>query len=61
MDGEIGVYCERGDVLLHDCYLWPSASVATDSTARRRHNRGGYFAGDRAHESVEQFIKNAAR
>ncbi len=61
VDGEIGVYCERGDVLLHDCYLWHSASVATDATSRRRHIRGGYFAGDRAHESVEQFIKNAAR
>lgn len=60
--GEIGVYAERGDVLLHDCYLWHSASRATDDHATRRHLRGSYFAGIKPlpeHES--EFIKNAAR
>jgi ectoine hydroxylase-related dioxygenase (phytanoyl-CoA dioxygenase family) len=61
IDGEIPVYCERGDVILHDCYLWHSAARATDEQTTRRHVRGGYFAGDRAGEYVEQFIKNAAR
>jgi ectoine hydroxylase-related dioxygenase (phytanoyl-CoA dioxygenase family) len=61
IDGEIPVYCERGDVILHDCYLWHSAARATDEHTTRRHVRGGYFAGDRAGEYVEQFIKNAAR
>lgn len=61
IDGEIPVYTERGDVILHDCYLWHSAARATDETTTRRHVRGGYFAGDRAEEYVEQFIKNAAR
>jgi ectoine hydroxylase-related dioxygenase (phytanoyl-CoA dioxygenase family) len=59
--GEIPVYTERGDIILHDAYLWHSAARATDEHTRRRHVRGGYFGGDRAGERVEQFIKNAAR
>jgi ectoine hydroxylase-related dioxygenase (phytanoyl-CoA dioxygenase family) len=59
--GEIPVHTERGDIILHDCYLWHSAARATDDNATRRHVRGGYFGGDRAGELVEQFIKNAAR
>jgi ectoine hydroxylase-related dioxygenase (phytanoyl-CoA dioxygenase family) len=59
--GEIPVYCERGDVLLHDCYLWHSAARATVDHAIRRHVRGSYLAGDRADADIEQFIKNAAR
>ena len=59
--GEIPVYTERGDIILHDCYLWHSAAKATDEHTARRHVRGGYFGGDRAGERVEQFIKNAAR
>ena len=59
--GEIPVYTERGDVILHDAYLWHSAARATAEVATRRHVRGGYFAGDQATERVEQFIKNAAR
>jgi ectoine hydroxylase-related dioxygenase (phytanoyl-CoA dioxygenase family) len=59
--GEIPVYVERGDVILHDAYLWHSAARATDETSTRRHVRGGYFGGDRAGEGAEQFIKNAAR
>jgi ectoine hydroxylase-related dioxygenase (phytanoyl-CoA dioxygenase family) len=59
--GEIPVYTERGDVILHDAYLWHSAARATSEDTTRRHVRGGYFAGDQATERVEQFIKNAAR
>lgn len=60
--GEIAVYCERGDIILHDAYLWHSAARATDDAAMRRHVRSGYFTGDRekyAHR--QQFLKNAAR
>jgi ectoine hydroxylase-related dioxygenase (phytanoyl-CoA dioxygenase family) len=59
--GEIPVYTGRGDIILHDCYLWHSAARATDENTARRHVRGSYFGGDRAGERVEQFIKNAAR
>lgn len=59
--GEIPVYAERGDIILHDCYLWHSAARATDEHSTRRHVRGSYFGGDPAGERIEQFIKNAAR
>ena len=60
--GEIGIYTERGDVLLHDAYLWHSAARATDDAATRRHVRGGYFTGDRDGDGRrEDFVKNAAR
>ncbi|WP_019930313.1 phytanoyl-CoA dioxygenase family protein [Nocardia sp. BMG111209] len=60
--GEIPVYAERGDVLLHDAYLWHSAARATDDDTTRRHVRGGYFTGaEPAPELAEEFIKNAAR
>lgn len=41
--GEVGVYAERGDIILHDAYLWHSAARATDD-ALRRHVRGGTSA-----------------
>lgn len=59
--GEIPVYCERGDVILHDAYLWHSAARATDEHSTRRHVRGGYFGGRADGDRLEQFIKNAAR
>lgn len=60
--GEIGVYTERGDVILHDAYLWHSAARATDDAATRRHVRGGYFTGDHDGDGRrEDFVKNAAR
>jgi ectoine hydroxylase-related dioxygenase (phytanoyl-CoA dioxygenase family) len=58
--GELGVYAERGDVILHDAYLWHSAARATDDTGIRRHVRSGYFSGDPT-TTRNQFIKNAAR
>ncbi|RIJ33015.1 phytanoyl-CoA dioxygenase family protein [Henriciella mobilis] len=62
--GEIAVYCEAGDVLFHDAYLWHSAAVATNDRAVRRHVRGGWFTGvpdGRNDDFVEDFVKNAAR
>jgi hypothetical protein len=64
-DGEIGVYCERGDVLLHHSDLWHSAARATEDAPGgiRRHMRGGWNAGrcPTDHEELEAFNKNAAR
>lgn len=62
--GEIGVYCEEGDILFHDAYLWHSAAAPTNERAIRRHVRGGWFSGspDEEHKDyVEDFVKNAAR
>ncbi|MGF7236247.1 MAG: phytanoyl-CoA dioxygenase family protein [Frankia sp.] len=60
--GEIPVYTERGDIILHDAYLWHSAARATDDAGVRRHVRSGYFNGDREkYANRYQFLKNAAR
>jgi hypothetical protein len=60
--GEIPVYVERGDVILHDAYLWHSAARATDDDTMRRHVRGGWHGGDRTLMDRETgFVKNAAR
>jgi ectoine hydroxylase-related dioxygenase (phytanoyl-CoA dioxygenase family) len=62
ISGEIGIYAERGDVILHDAYLWHSAARATDDASTRRHVRGGYLTGDREGDGKrEVFVKNAAR
>lgn len=58
--GELAVYADRGDVILHDAYLWHSAARATDDTGVRRHVRSGYFSGDPT-TTRSQFLKNAAR
>jgi ectoine hydroxylase-related dioxygenase (phytanoyl-CoA dioxygenase family) len=61
---EIALYCERGDVIFHDAYLWHSAARATDDDTKRRHVRGGWYSGvplDPANEWTEDFVKNAAR
>jgi ectoine hydroxylase-related dioxygenase (phytanoyl-CoA dioxygenase family) len=58
--GEVAVYVDRGDIILHDAYLWHSAARATDDAAVRRHVRAGYFSGDPS-TFREQFLKNAAR
>lgn len=62
--GEIGIYCEAGDVLFHDAYLWHSAAIATNDRAVRRHVRGGWFSGtpdEQTDDFIEDFVKNAAR
>jgi hypothetical protein len=60
--GEIPIYTERGDIILHDAYLWHSAARATDDVTTRRHVRGGYLNGDPNGDGKrEVFVKNAAR
>ncbi|MEM9938916.1 MAG: phytanoyl-CoA dioxygenase family protein [Pseudomonadota bacterium] len=62
--GEIPVYCEAGDVLFHDAYLWHSAAAPTNDRAVRRHVRGSWYSGtpDQDREDfIEDFVKNAAR
>lgn len=63
--GEIPVYCERGDVILHHCDLWHAAARASEDPPGgvRRHMRGSWNAGRRPEpgEEIEPFNKNAAR
>ena len=62
--GEVAIYCDDGDVLFHDAYLWHSAASATDASAIRRHIRGAWFSGkpDAVEgDYLEEFVKNAAR
>jgi hypothetical protein len=63
--GEVALYCERGDILLHHCRLWHSAARATEDgdLAVRRHIRGGWYAGQRLDpdHGLDDFVKNAKR
>ena len=63
--GEVGVYCDRGDVLLHHSDLWHSAARATDDGEGgiRRHVRGGWYGGTRpaGPHGLDDFVKNARR
>lgn len=63
--GEIAVYAERGDLLLHDADLWHGAARATDDgpAGIRRHLRGGWYGGERLDvgHGLDDFVKNAAR
>lgn len=63
--GEVGVYCDRGDVLLHHSDLWHSAARATDDGdgGTRRHIRGGWYGGRKPAEKhgLDDFVKNARR
>jgi ectoine hydroxylase-related dioxygenase (phytanoyl-CoA dioxygenase family) len=63
--GEVAVYCDRGDVLLHHAHLWHAAARATDDGpgAVRRHVRGGWYGGTRLEpgHGVDDFVKNARR
>jgi ectoine hydroxylase-related dioxygenase (phytanoyl-CoA dioxygenase family) len=63
--GEVGVYCDRGDVMLHHSDLWHSAARATEDPpcGVRRHIRGTFLGGRRlaGDEQLEPFNKNAAR
>lgn len=63
--GEIPVYAERGDVILHHCDTWHSAARATEDPPDgvRRHVRGSWYAGRQPApgEEIEPFNKNARR
>ncbi|MEO1323219.1 MAG: phytanoyl-CoA dioxygenase family protein [Pseudomonadota bacterium] len=62
--GEIPVYCEAGDVLFHDAYLWHSAAAPTNDRAVRRHVRGSWYSGEpdtTQEDFIDDFVKNAAR
>ena len=63
--GELAVYAERGDVILHHSDLWHSAARATEDgdLAIRRHVRGGWYAGERLapNHGTADFVKNARR
>ena len=63
--GEVAVYCDRGEVLLHHSDLWHSAARATDDGEGgiRRHVRGGWYGGQRPAEKhgLADFVKNARR
>jgi ectoine hydroxylase-related dioxygenase (phytanoyl-CoA dioxygenase family) len=65
--GELAVYAERGDVILHHADLWHSAAKATESGERaiRRHIRGGWYGGARLADDygygLHDFNKNAKR
>ena len=63
--GEIPVYAERGDILLHHSDLWHSAARASVDGPEgiRRHVRGGWYGGARLapNHGVDDFVKNARR
>jgi hypothetical protein len=61
--GEIALYCNRGDVLFHDAYLWHSAARGTDDDTKRRHIRGTFHSGPEQldNDHLDDFVKNAAR
>lgn len=63
--GEIAVYAQRGDVLLHHCDLWHAAARATEDPPGgvRRHLRGGWYTGTplAVGHGVADFVKNAQR
>ena len=63
--GEVALYAERGDVLLHHSDLWHAAARATADgpLAIRRHLRGSWHGGHRLEpgHGTDDFVKNAAR
>ncbi|WP_047224585.1 phytanoyl-CoA dioxygenase family protein [Protofrankia coriariae] len=65
LPGEVAVYCDRGDVLLHHSDLWHAAARATEDPPGgvRRHMRGSYMGGRplAPGEHLEPFNKNALR
>lgn len=63
--GEVALYCDAGDVLLHHCDLWHAAARATEDPPGgvRRHLRGSWHTGPQPApgDVIEPFNKNAAR
>jgi hypothetical protein len=46
VEGEVAVYCERGDLLLHHSHLWHAAGRPSNDAALRRHIRGKWCSGE---------------
>ncbi|NCF45668.1 MAG: phytanoyl-CoA dioxygenase [Proteobacteria bacterium] len=65
VQGEVPVFAERGDIILHDYRLWHAAARGTADglSGRRRHVRGSWYAGERYDKDhgIGEFYKNAAR
>jgi ectoine hydroxylase-related dioxygenase (phytanoyl-CoA dioxygenase family) len=65
--GELAVYAQRGDLILHHADLWHSAAKATEVglKAVRRHVRGGWYGGTPLPADygygLHDFNKNAKR
>lgn len=60
--GEIALYCQRGDLLFHDSYVWHSAARGTDDDSQRRHIRGVWCSGkENQTADPKRFIQPAAR
>ena len=65
VNGEVPVFADRGDIILHDYRLWHAAARGTADglSGRRRHVRGSWYAGERyaLDHGIGTFYKNASR
>ncbi len=65
VQGEVPVFADRGDIILHDYRLWHAAARGTADglSGRRRHVRGSWYAGERyaLDHGIGTFYKNASR
>ena len=65
VQGEVPVFADRGDIILHDYRLWHAAARGTADglSGRRRHVRGSWYAGERyaPDHGIGTFYKNASR
>ena len=65
VEGEVPVFADRGDIILHDYRLWHAAARGTADglSGRRRHVRGSWYAGQpyALDHGIGTFYKNASR
>ncbi len=63
--GEVPVFADCGDIILHDYRLWHAAARGTADglSGMRRHVRGAWYSGERyaADHGIGTFYKNASR